>query len=133
VARRRPPQAATQAPQVLVVEDDDVMRVALAEALAGAGFRVRTAADSALGLAELERRRPDLIVLDVVTPGWDPATFRKVQRLLPGGIGVPALLISATSAERLERLAREVGADAWLSKPFDIDDFVAAVARLTGR
>jgi DNA-binding response OmpR family regulator len=116
-----------------VVEDDDVMRVALAEALASAGYRVRTAADSAHGRAELERRRPNAIVLDVVTPGWDAATFRAVQRLLPGGIGVPVLLISATGAERLERLAREVGADAWLSKPFDVDDFMAAVARLTGR
>jgi two-component system OmpR family response regulator len=133
VARSKAARVVAGAGHVLIVEDDDATRVALAEALANAGYRVRTAPDSALALAELERRRPDVIVLDVVTPGWDAATFRAVQRLLPGGIGVPVLLISATGAARLEKLAREVGADAWLPKPFDVDEFVAVVARLFGR
>ncbi|HEY3079982.1 MAG TPA: response regulator [Chloroflexota bacterium] len=133
MARRKAAPTTAGAPHILLVEDDDATRVALAEALTGAGYRVRTAPDSALGLAELERRRPDAIVLDVVTPGWDAATFRAVQRVLPGGVGVPVLLISATAADRLERLAREVGVDAWLSKPFGVEEFVAAVARLTGR
>jgi DNA-binding response OmpR family regulator len=118
---------------VLVVEDDDATRAVLADALTGAGYRVRTAPDARLGLAVLEYWRPDAIVLDAVTPGLDASVFRKVQRSLPGGVGVPVLLISATWVDRLEKLARDFAVDAWLSKPFGVDEFVAAVGSLTRR
>jgi DNA-binding response OmpR family regulator len=119
--------------RVLVVEDDAATRRLLAEVLADAGDRVRAAADGAAGLAVLRRWRPDAIVLDVGMPGVDAAVFRAAQLDLPAAAGVPVLLVSATRAADLAVIARDLGAAAWLPKPFDVDALVATVARLTGR
>ncbi len=118
---------------VLVVEDHEATRMLLEEALALKGYRVRTAADAAAGLAILRAWRPDAIVLDVVLPDLDASVFRAAQLDLPGVADVPVLLIGAAQPAELEALARDLGAAAWLPKPFDLDALVAAVARLTGR
>lgn len=118
---------------MLVIEDDEPIRLLFAEVLAGEGYRVRTAADGTAGLAVLKEWRPDTIVLDVGLPAADAAAFRAAQRDLPGVADVPVLLVSATRAAELERTAGALGAAAWLAKPFDLDDLLAALARLTGR
>jgi DNA-binding response OmpR family regulator len=118
---------------VLVVADHESIRAFLEEALTFAGYDVRTAADGAAGLAILGTWRPDAIVLDLVTPGSEAATFRAAQLALREVAGVPVLLLSAARAAESEHIARDLGAAAWLPKPFDLDALLAAVARLTGR
>jgi len=117
---------------VLVVEDDDEMRMLLEEALALAGHRVRTAGDATAGLAILREWRPAAIVLDVRLPDLDAPAFRAAQRTLPGVGAVPILLVSALDRDALERAARDVGAAAWLAKPLDLEALLGTVARLTG-
>jgi DNA-binding response OmpR family regulator len=118
---------------VLVVEDDDEMRMLLEEVLALGGHRVRTAADATAGLAVLRQWLPDAVVLDVRLPDLNAPAFRAAQRTLPGAAGVPVVLLSALHAEELEGLARDLGAAAWLAKPFDLEELLGTVARLTGR
>jgi DNA-binding response OmpR family regulator len=127
VARRRR--------RVLVVDGDDLIRRLLIEVLTDEGYRVRLAADGQAGLAILRDWLPDAIVLDAAlpVPGMDASAFRAAQRRVAGGAAVPVLLAGATAPDRLAALAADLGAAAWLPKPFDLDALVATVARLTGR
>jgi DNA-binding response OmpR family regulator len=118
---------------VLVVEDDPTTRMLLEDVLALEGYAVRTAADGADGLAVLREWRPDAIVLDVAMPDVDAPVFRAVQFDLPDVADVPVLLLSGTRAPDLKRIASDLGAAAWLTKPFDVDALTATVARLTAR
>ena len=119
--------------RVLVVEDDQATRMFLEEVLALEGYAVRTAADGAAGLAILRSWRPDAIVLDVVMPDVDAPVFRAVQFDSPEVADVPVLLLSATRPDDLRAIALDLGAAAWLPKPFDVDALMAAVARLAAR
>jgi CheY-like chemotaxis protein len=115
---------------VLVVEDDGAIRMLLEEVLAGEGYRVRAAADGAAGLAVLREWRPDAVLLDLVMPGIGAPEFRAAQLGMPRIADVPVLLLSATRAADLQTIAGDLGAAAWLPKPFDVDALLAAVARL---
>lgn len=116
--------------RVLVVEDDDATRMFLEDVLTPEGYAVRTAADGAAGLEILRSWRPDAVVLDVMMPDVDAPVFRAVQFDSPEIADVPVLLLSATRPERLEAIARDLGTADWLPKPFDVDAFTSAVARL---
>jgi CheY-like chemotaxis protein len=118
---------------VLVVEDDDAMRMLFEEALVLEGYRVRTAGDATAGLAVLREWRPDVVVLDVRLPDLDAPAFRAAQRALPGVADVPVLLVSAARAEDLAALAQHLDAGAWLAKPLELAELQGAVARLAGR
>lgn len=90
----------------------------------------------------VNRRRRVLVVEDHepirrligdVLPGVDAPVFRAAQLDLRDTGDLPILLISATWADRLADLARDLGAAAWLAKPFDVDDLVGAVDGLMAR
>jgi DNA-binding response OmpR family regulator len=119
------------ATRVLVVDDDEMTRTLLEEVLTLGGYTVRTAADGADGLALLRTWRPDAVVLDVMMPDVDARVFRAVQFDSREVADVPVLLLSATRADDLRAVARDLGVAAWLPKPFDTDEVVAAVASLT--
>lgn len=118
---------------MLVVDDDELIRRLLVEVLTDEGCQVRLAADGQGGLAVLRDWPTDAIVLDAQMPDADAAAFRAAQRGVAGAAGVPVLLVGATQPDRLAALADDLGAAAWLAKPFAVDDLVAAVDRLTGR
>ncbi|HEY6105998.1 MAG TPA: response regulator [Anaeromyxobacteraceae bacterium] len=111
---------------VLIVEDDPDL-LALEEAiLAEAGYRVASAADGLEALERVEREMPGLILLDMRMPrmnGWD---FAREFRARHGNV-CPIAVITAAENARLR--AQEIQADAWLEKPFDLEDVLALVAR----
>ena len=96
-------------------------------------MRGTTSGRPAEGLALLRSWRPAAVVLDVVLPGLDATEFRAMQMDVPAARDVPVLLLSATHAQTLDRIAADVGAAAWLAKPFELDAFLGAVARLVDR
>jgi DNA-binding response OmpR family regulator len=116
--------------RVLVVDDDPLTRMLLEDVLALGGYAVRSAADGADGLTLLRAWRPAAVVLDVMMPDVDARVFRAVQFDSPAIADVPVLLLSATRADALRAIADDLGAAAWLPKPFDVDEVVAAVGRL---
>jgi two-component system response regulator PrrA len=122
---------AASAPDVLVVDDDEDIRVSLDRGLRLSGFAVRTAADGDAALRSVADRVPDCIVLDVGLPGRDGVQV--VETLREQGVGVPVLMLSArtTVDDRVTGLA--AGADDYLVKPFALAELVARLRALLRR
>jgi DNA-binding response OmpR family regulator len=111
---------------VLVVDDDQEIRDAVAALLHGEGYRVRTAANGKEALAELDVEAPALVVLDMRMPVLDGLAF--AQAAGPKRDGMKILVMTAAVDASLA--ARAVDADAYLAKPFDLEDLLAEVQRL---
>lgn len=120
--------------RVLVVEDEEVMRAALAAGLRRAGLAVDLAADGADGLFKAETGDYDVVVLDRDLPlihGDDVC-----RRLVAGGSRARVLMLTAAAAVEDLVDGLGIGADDYLAKPFDFAELVArvmALARRTGR
>ena len=109
----------TTAPDILVVEDDPIMREALADWLRRAGYGVRTAADGSAGLAAVRLAAPALVVTDIHMPGMNGATL--ISELKRHNPQVPVVAISGlfNSGHDLDaQAAIALGAARALAKPF---------------
>jgi len=117
--------------EVLVVDDDALMRGMLAEWLAEAGYRVREAENGTKALQMLRIRPADLLISDMDMPGRDGAqTFDEARRMLP-----ELTVIAISGGARDERQnwkakALKLGAAKALAKPFERRDLLAAVKEL---
>jgi DNA-binding response OmpR family regulator len=109
---------------ILVVDDDSGTRLAIQWMLEEDGFVVDTAMDGTQALERAATRPPALVVLDLRLPGVD-GTMVAARLRTEHGAALPILLITAD--DRAEQRARQVGAYAYLSKPFNLDDLVDAV------
>lgn len=111
---------------VLVVDDDLDILSLIAAVLQQEGYEVQTAADGHEGLLVVEQLMPSLVLLDLKMPvmnGWEFARELRARYATQ----VPIVVLTASMYG--EREAREIGADGWLDKPFDLDSLVAAVRR----
>lgn len=116
---------------VLVVEDDDAIADALAVHLTQAGFSPCREADGVAAMTAIDRRRWDLVLLDLMLPGvdgWD--VCRHLRARYPD---VPVIMLSARSAEAHRVLGLELGADDYLAKPFSMLELIARVRALLRR
>jgi two-component system chemotaxis response regulator CheY len=116
--------------RVLVVDDEPTIRELVAEALHESGFEVESAPNGVAALSVMHRWVPDVVVLDLMMPRLDGSGFGELMRLNPRFAGIPVLLVTAAYGAR--EAAARVGARAWLSKPFELDQLVAEVTRLAG-
>ena len=114
--------------RILVVEDDPTLRETLAEVLLDEGHEVRAAAHGDEALDHLDGWEPDIILLDLMMPTMDAFEFRRRQRQL--GVGKAAHTLVVSAARDIEAAAARLDADAWIAKPFLLDDVVDAVDRL---
>ena len=115
---------------ILVVDDDARLRGLLSRYLSENGFRVSTAADAGAARIQLAGMRFDLIVLDVMMPG---ESGLDLTRSLRGSNVVPVLLLTAMG-EAADRIAGlEVGADDYLSKPFEPRELVLRIEAILRR
>ena len=119
------------APTVLVVDDDEIIRVSLEDRLRMEGFETFSAADFTTAAALLEQRGFDLVATDIRLPDGDGrALFEQVCRFHPG---VPVILMTGfISVEDAVALTKAGAAD-YLTKPFDLDEFVAKARRAVER
>lgn len=116
--------------RILVVEDDLTLRETLVEILIDDGHDVRAAAHGGEAIDQLAGWEPDLILLDLMMPTVDADEFRAQQRRLGIVSGAKTLILSA--ARDLESSAARLEADAWLAKPFGLEDVLRTVAALLG-
>jgi CheY-like chemotaxis protein len=118
--------------RVLVVDDDEVIRQLIAVNLTLEGFDVATAIDGQDCLDKVTAIDPDVITLDVMMPrldGWETA----VQlRQAPRTAHIKVVLITARAQEDDMERGRGVGADAYLTKPFDPGEMIRVVRELAG-
>jgi CheY-like chemotaxis protein len=120
------------APRILVIDDNSELRESLVEVLRDHGCAVVEAANGSEGLKLLrcQKKKIDLVVLDLMMPIMNGATFRWHQRLDPSIAKVPVLVLS--SVRDGEKSARVLGAAGYLLKPVNPDELMAAVKKLTG-
>ena len=120
--------------EVLVVDDDALMRGLLAEWLSEAGYRVRQAENGAIALRMLRSRPAGLLITDMDMPGRDGAqTLDEARRMLPG-LAVIAISGGARDGRRnWAATALKLGAAKALAKPFERQDLLAAVAEVVPR
>jgi two-component system KDP operon response regulator KdpE len=110
---------------ILVVDDEPPIRRLLRTSLASQGFQVSEAADGRSTLAELERSRPDLIILDLGLPDMDGADV--IRTLRDGGNAVPILVLSSRADEKGKVEALDLGADDYVTKPFGTAELFARI------
>src|SRR6266568_756196 len=118
--------------RVLVVDDDEVIRQLIAVNLTLEGFEVYTAVDGQDCLDRVADVKPDVITLDVMMPrldGWVTATQ---LRRNPVTSGIKVVLITARAQEDDKDRGRQVGVDAYLTKPFDPAEMIRVVRELAG-
>ena len=116
---------AAPAAQILVVDDDPGIRLAVAEFLGGYGFKVATAENVIAADALLVRTPADVVVLDVMMPGEDGLSF---CRRLSAGAAKPAIIMLSAAGETTDRIIGiETGADSYLPKPCDPHELLAHV------
>ena len=117
-------------PRVLVVEDEPVINEAVADRLRAEGFGVEQAYDGPGAVEKYAATRPDLVVLDVMLPGFDGLEVcRRIQASRP----VPVLMLTARDDETDLLVGLAVGADDYLTKPFSIRELAARVHALLRR
>jgi two-component system response regulator MprA len=117
--------------RVLVVEDDEHVRDAVARALRYEGYDVSSALDGNDGLLKVEQLNPDVIVLDVLMPGTDGLAVSRILR--ERGNRTPILMLTARH-EVSDRVAGlDAGADDYLVKPFALDELLARIRALLRR
>ena len=117
-------------PVVLVVDDDLGVRMILERLLGAEGLEVVTADCGARAMAQLERRPPDLVLLDVVMPGLDGFAVCAQIKNNPATRLIPVVLVTGlgNSGDRVRGI--EVGADDFLSKPYVVAELIARVRSL---
>jgi two-component system response regulator MtrA len=109
---------------ILLIEDDDAIAESVAEVLESAGYRTIRADSGLAAKAALERARPDLIILDLILPDVDGLLLCSELKSLAD---VPIIVASATGRKRDTVLSLKLGADDFVSKPFDIFELQARV------
>jgi DNA-binding response OmpR family regulator len=116
--------------RILLVDDDALLRRSLAFNLEQAGYDTQTAqtAEDALAIARLNP--PDLVVLDIGLPGMDGL---QALRILRDDLGLPVILLTARRRELDEVLGLELGADDYVTKPFDLDILLARIKAVLRR
>jgi DNA-binding response OmpR family regulator len=116
--------------RVLIVEDDPTIVDAIALRLRAEGFQVRTAGDGPAAVDTAEAWLPDLLVLDVMLPGFDGLEVcRRVQARRP----LPVLMLTARDDETDMLVGLGVGADDYMTKPFSMRELAARVHVLLRR
>jgi len=119
----------SQRTRVLVVDDEPFIRHLVTEVFEEEGYGIDTAANGAEALEQACRQPPDLIVLDLMMPVMDGWEFLEAWRRQPLSRAVPIVVTSAAYARAGHQ---HLDVQAFLSKPFDIDQLLATVASLVG-
>jgi len=115
---------------ILIIEDEEPIADLLSYGLTMEGFHTRTAASGAAGLDELERFKPDLLLLDWMLPDQSGLDICKK---VTANYNIPIFMITAKSDITDKVLGLEFGADDYITKPFDMREVVARIRTILRR
>ena len=117
--------AKTSAARILVVDDEDVLREMLGDALRLSGFEVLEAADGSKALTILQSGKVDLIISDVNMPGMDG--YEMLSHLRAQGDETPAIMLTARRERADVAKGLKLGADDYVTKPFGLEELILRV------
>ena len=118
----------------MIVEDDPDLRKILRLQLTSCGFEVKEAPNGAVGFALTQSDKPDCIILDLMMPIVDGFGFLKRLRSVKSLQTVPVLILTASEDERHKARGFQYQADAYMSKPYDLEtltDQVSSMCNIT--
>jgi len=115
------------APRILIADDDPSNREVLAYYLRRQGYDIRTVTDGADALVAIAGNTFALVLLDVVMPGLDGLEALRRIRVTHTPRELPVILFTGLDAPDALATAGELGANAWLAKPYQLADLLAAV------
>jgi two-component system chemotaxis response regulator CheY len=115
---------------ILVVDDSASLRQVVSIALKGAGYDVIEACDGQDGLAKLKGQKINLVISDVNMPNMDGITFVKEMKKLPEFKFTPVIMLTTEGQESKKQEGQAAGAKAWVVKPFQPAQMLAAVGKL---
>ena len=119
------------APTILIVEDDRSLREGLAMNLRMEGYEVLTASNGEAGMKMVFDTRPDLVVLDIMLPGWSGLDI--LEELRKRRENVPVLILSARGSTPQKVEGLKSGADDYMTKPFDLPELIARIEAMLRR
>lgn len=118
--------------KILLIDDEKKFVHNLQMSLEMYGFEVLCAYDGKEAIEKFYSMEPDLVIMDLVMPNFDgdkvAMTFKKVQH----GKNVPIIVLSALADERRVEQSMRFGVDAYLTKPYDLDELRAKIDELLG-
>jgi signal transduction histidine kinase len=119
--------------RILVVEDHNAMARAIRGILESEGYTVLTAADGIEALQVMEESRPDLILADIMMPRMDGYALFEAVRACPEWIPIPFVFLTAKSEREDKLRGKKLGAEDYITKPFDAEELIVSVRSRLGR
>jgi DNA-binding response OmpR family regulator len=107
------------AKKILIIEDSPTTIEMLEYRLKNSGYDVISADNGETGLAKIKTEKPDLVVLDVRMPGMDGFEVCKLSKKDPETKDIPIVFLTTAIQQKHKEKGKEVGADGYITKPFD--------------
>jgi two-component system OmpR family response regulator len=118
--------------RILLVEDEEHLAVGIKYNLEAEGFQVTATGDGQSALTHIEADgSPDLVILDLMLPGM--SGYKVCETIRASGLDTPVLILSARTLPEDRAQGFDVGADQYLTKPFELDELIARVKNLLAR
>ena len=117
---------------ILIVDDSASMRQMVSFTLKSAGYQVEEAGDGMDALAKAKTASFNVVITDVNMPRMDGITLIKELRALPNYKFTPLLMLTTESAADKKQEGKAAGATGWMVKPFNPDQLLATVKKVTG-
>lgn len=118
--------------RVLLIEDEPNIIEAIRFILSRDGWRVDTHADGETAMDAIQRRAPDLIILDVMLPNRSGYDILQELRRTAATSSVPVLMLTARGQKKDRELAEKLGANRFMTKPFSNGEILSTVRELAG-
>ena len=115
---------------ILIVDDSATIRQVVGMTLKGAGYEVMEASDGKDALNKLDGKKINLIISDVNMPNMDGITFVKEMKKIAAYKFVPVIMLTTEGNEEKKKAGQDAGAKAWVVKPFQPAQMLAAVTKL---
>lgn len=120
------------ATKILVTEDSPTILAMIKESLESEGFSVITAEDGQQALEKTRKEKPDLIILDLMLPKIDGYRVCRILKFDDKYKMIPVIMLTARTNEADRKTGQEVGADAYITKPFEPQTIIAKINELLG-
>jgi DNA-binding response OmpR family regulator len=118
------------AKKILIVDDEPKIVMMVKNRLEASGYEVLTASDGQEGLDKARSQKPDLIILDVMLPKIDGYKVCRMLKFDEAYKKISIIMFTARAQKEDEQLGKDVGADAYITKPFVAADLLAKIKEL---